>query len=82
MSFSSSIASPSHPRWVDEMVDAYADWREACAFVQDAYDRWCGASAEDESLAFGAYGTALDNEERAALVYAGHVQRVRELTET
>jgi hypothetical protein len=25
---------------VDELVDAYADWRETCARVSDAYRSW------------------------------------------
>lgn len=57
-------------RLLDEMVDAYVDWREERATVWDAYERWTSAALPDSPLAFAAYCAALDREERAAHVYA------------
>jgi hypothetical protein len=76
MSMVVRIETPWHQRLVDDMVDAYAQWRGECAAVQAAYDLWCNAAAEDESLAFGLYEAALDKEERSSQVYADLVQRV------
>jgi hypothetical protein len=55
---------------VDEAVDAYVDWREECATVRDAYERWRRAAAVGAGSAFAAYRAAVDREERAADIYA------------
>jgi hypothetical protein len=57
-------------RLVDEAMDAYIDWREECAAVWAAAERWAGASVGDGPLVAAAYGAALDREERASEVYA------------
>jgi len=54
---------------VDEVMDAYVDWRQECMRVWEAYERWLSASRTDAGLAFGAYLAALDCEERASEVY-------------
>jgi hypothetical protein len=76
MSLALRIELPWQQRLVDDMVDAYAQWRHECAAVQVTYNLWSDAAAEDELLAFGAYEAALDEEERAAQEYADLVQRV------
>jgi hypothetical protein len=58
---------------VDEAIGAYVEWREACAAVQDAYDRWARASSADAVLAFLDYAIALDTEEEASTAYAGPI---------
>jgi hypothetical protein len=63
-------------RLLDDVVDAYVDWREERAAVWDAYARWSNAPVPDCSLAFTAYRAALDREERAAHVYAELMTRV------
>jgi hypothetical protein len=55
---------------VDEAIKAYVDWREECAAVWDAFDRWGSAAPVDAAAAFSAYGAALDREECAAQAYA------------
>jgi hypothetical protein len=70
------IDLPWHQRLVDDMVDAYAQWRHECKAVKEAYEEWSNATAEDESLAFGAYEAALDREDRSSQLYADLVQRV------
>jgi predicted ABC-type transport system involved in lysophospholipase L1 biosynthesis ATPase subunit len=66
-------------RMTDEAMEAYVEWREECARVWDAYDRWLGAVRADAALAFPAYLAALDREERASEVYAGLVSRLDHL---
>jgi hypothetical protein len=63
-------------RLLDELVDAYVDWREERGTVWDAYERWTCACVPDSPLAFSAYCAALDREERAAHVYAELMTRV------
>ena len=58
------------------MIDLYVDWREECAEVQAAYDRWSEAQKNERAHAFAAYRAALDREERASEVYAQLVDRV------
>jgi hypothetical protein len=70
------IELPWQQRLVDDMVDAYGEWRDECAAVQAAYDLWTNAAAQDELLAFVAYQAALDKEERSSEVYADLVHRV------
>src|ERR1700760_2667830 len=60
-------------RLVDELVEAYIDWRETCARVNDAYRAWASARAPCSNVACELYRAALDAEERAAEVYAGLV---------
>jgi hypothetical protein len=63
-------------RLVDQIVDAYVDWREECTHVWEAYRRWLGAVGVDAVLAFRAYRAALDREERASEVYADLIRRL------
>ncbi len=65
----------SRRQLVDELVEAYVDWREACARVNDAYHAWASEIGPRDRLAFGLYVAALDSEEQAAEVYAGLVRR-------
>jgi len=61
---------------MDEAVDAYVEWREECATVRDAYERWGRAMAGDCGSAFAAYWAAVDREERAADIYAERMGRL------
>ena len=60
---------------VDQLVDAYIDWRETCARVSDAYRSWASETGPCGRVAFGFYMAAFDAEEQAAEVYAGLVRR-------
>jgi len=62
-------------RLLDEVVDAYVDWREERAAVWGAYARWSSAPVPDCPLAFTAYRAALDREECAAHTYAALMTR-------
>jgi hypothetical protein len=67
---------------VDAAVAAYRQWHSERDAVRAAYRVWVAASAFAEPLAFEAYQSALDREERAAKTYAGLMRRVRHLTQT
>ena len=66
-------------RLVDELVEAYIDWRETCVRVNDAYRAWAGKTGPRGRVAFELYAVALDAEQRAAEVYAGLVRRADEV---
>ena len=66
-------------RLVDALVEAYVDWRETCACVNDAYRSWASEPGPWGSVAFYLYMAALDAEEHAAEVLAGLVRRADEL---
>jgi hypothetical protein len=57
------------PSVVDELLDRYLSWREECAALDAAYDRWRHAADIDRELAFAAYSAQLDLEEQAAREY-------------
>ena len=64
-------------RLVDRLIEAYVSWREACLRVSEAYGSWARETGPGARFAFGSYIAALDQEERAAEVYAGLVRRAR-----
>ena len=66
-------------RLVDKMIDGYVEWRQACRAVNDAYRSWSSATGTGAAATFWSYSAALDQEERAAEVYAGLVRRVGHL---
>jgi hypothetical protein len=61
---------------VDEAIEAYVDWREECAEVRDAYERWADAPKIDAADRFSAYRAALDREECASHAYADLLARI------
>jgi hypothetical protein len=63
------MISSGRNRAVDDVMDAYVDWREECIRVWEAYQRWLSAARVDAALAFRAYVAALDGEQRASEVY-------------
>jgi hypothetical protein len=65
---------------LDDLVDHYVSWREACALASAAYDDWNCASREDQRRAFGEYVRALDREEDAATLYQRTVERLAAMT--
>ena len=66
-------------RLVDELVEAYIDWRETCGRVNDAYCSWASETGPRGRVTFGLYMAALDAEEQAAEVYVRVVRRADEL---
>jgi hypothetical protein len=64
------------PRFVDDAIEAYVDWREECAWVRTSYDRWTSSIDAEAAYAFTGYRAALEREERASDVYAECIARV------
>jgi hypothetical protein len=60
---------------IDDVMDAYVDWRQESADVEYAYRRWSIARLTDPAGAFAAYVAALDREELASLSYAQVIRR-------
>jgi hypothetical protein len=73
---------PCQRQVVDDLVQAYVEWREESASVWDAYDRWASASAEDTRRADSAYRAALDREQAAARSYAELIELARDRLDT
>jgi hypothetical protein len=74
-----------HRSAIDELLEGYVSWREACQAVWLAYERWIGSDRGERALAYATYLAALDREERAARTYAqhtAHVARISPLTRT
>jgi hypothetical protein len=60
---------------IDDLVEAYVNWREESITVHDTYDRFRSSHGEDAHRAYYAYLAALEREERAATVYGLNVER-------
>jgi hypothetical protein len=65
----------THEDPIDTALDAYVEWREQSAAVQDTYDRWAHATSGDSASAFLEYTIALDLEEASSLEYAELLER-------
>jgi hypothetical protein len=72
------MAHSKRSRLIDEAADAYFEWREQSAAVEDAYRRWSIAASSETRVAFAAYVAALDREELASSFYARIVGRAAE----
>ncbi len=64
------------PDVIDRLMEMYLEWREECASLGTAYERWLSVPIEERNLAFAAYRAALDREEQASAVYAKHLNEV------
>lgn len=64
---------------VDMLLDRYVSWREDCAAVQQAYQRWSDAARVDREPAYGRYVAALRREEHAAALYEHQLGWVRRI---
>ncbi len=73
---SSAFADERRRQYVDELIDDYVNWREACAAVAVSYEKWRCSDRPDEKLAFTVYVAALDREEQAAIAYQLAVAQV------
>ena len=61
---------------VDEMMDMYVAWREACIALRKAYENWSTVRVAERALAYATYQAALDWEEQASNVYADRLLHV------
>jgi hypothetical protein len=64
---------------VDEAIEAYVAWREACIWLNDAYVAWSRQRGSNAHVKFGGYTAALDHEERTAAYYARVLERVSDV---
>ena len=64
---------------VDDLMDAYVGWRQACVELEEAYGSWCTARGPAAAEAFERYSAALSEEGRAADAYAWVTRRVGDL---
>jgi hypothetical protein len=60
---------------IDDVMDAYVDWRQESAEAEFAYRRWSVSLATDPARAFAVYAAALDREELASISYAQVIRR-------
>jgi len=72
----SAFVEERRRQYVDELIDGYVSWREACVTVAVSYENWRCSDRPDEKLAFNVYFAALDREERAAAAYRRSVGQV------
>jgi hypothetical protein len=63
---------------IDEVMDVYVEWRDACIALRSAYERWSSVRVAERELPFASYRAALDWEERASAIYADRVEQVAE----
>jgi hypothetical protein len=74
------VKTQIRPQLIDDLMDMYVEWREACVALRTAYERWSSVRVAERRLAFAAYQAALDWEEQASAIYADRLnQVVREL---
>jgi hypothetical protein len=62
---------------VDDFVDSWACWRDACDDVRSAYARWGNCDKSERGLAFASYRAALDREDHAARDHSVWTDRLR-----
>jgi hypothetical protein len=60
----------------DDLAQCYVSWCEACYVVRLAYRLWVETPRAESCLTYAAYVAALDREERAAGIYADHIDRL------
>lgn len=71
-----AVNSELHAAQVDHLLELYCEWRNECAAVRTAYERFSTAAPPERALAFAAYEAALDREESAAQLYADQISLV------
>ncbi|HWF54392.1 MAG TPA: hypothetical protein VG223_07195 [Solirubrobacteraceae bacterium] len=59
---------------VDDILDDYINWREACLALGEAYEGWKRAARHERAPAFEGYVAALDHEEQVAKAYQWSVE--------
>jgi hypothetical protein len=68
--------STAPPAPVDEFLDSYVSWREACEDVRAAYRLWTRAGDDELGGRFETYRLALAHEEEAALALELSAERL------
>jgi hypothetical protein len=70
------LSKQSSRQLIDELEEAYIDWRVQSHRVWVAYGTWSNAVATDGRLRFAAYLEELDREQRACELYAQMIASV------
>jgi hypothetical protein len=70
------MQSTTEPPPIDEFLESYVSWREACYDVDRAYGLWSRAPVEERSVTFETYRAALNREEQAALHHHHWAERL------
>jgi hypothetical protein len=65
---------------VDEFIDSYVSWREACEDVRAAYKLWDSCKPPDRTVGFNLYRAALNREGHAARIHSHRVEQLRAAT--
>ena len=73
------VKTRAHGKMVDELMDAYVAWCQACAHLEDAHRCWRQARRRDAAQAYERCAAALDEEGRAAAWYAAVARRADEV---
>jgi hypothetical protein len=68
--------APIPAQLIDDMIECYVDWREACAAMGVTYERWSRGATEERARLFAAYRAALDQEEATEAQYRAVINRV------
>ncbi len=76
MQTAKSLDAQARPDAIDRLIELYCGWREECAEVHAAYERFSSAAADSRALAFAAYTAALDREASASRSYEHQVNRL------
>ena len=62
---------------VDQFLESYGHWREACEEVRCAYELWHKCTPRHRTAGYETYLAALDREELAARVHSHQAQELR-----
>jgi hypothetical protein len=62
---------------VDQFLESYMHWREACEEVRSAYELWHKCTPTHRTVGYKTYRAALDREELAARVHSHRAQELR-----
>ena len=61
---------------VQESLESYIYWTEACEDVRMAYRRWQDSKEPARAIEFSLYSAALDHEEYAAAIHSSRTARL------
>ncbi len=76
METAKTLNAQVRPEVIDRLIELYCDWREECAAVHAAYERFSSAATDVRALTFAAYTAALDREAAASRSYEAQVNRI------
>ena len=62
---------------IDQFLESYVRWREACEEVRAAYELWHKCTPSHRTVGFKTYRAALEREELAARVHSHRAQELR-----